>query len=139
MSQESDAVQIHITIFAKHIINKDTMTRKLYLLGLGLLAAVLMPTISIAQNPGVLMEINSKTGVYAVGDSIKVWATILPECKNAQEFAIHENMFKYTKKEKLQLNGEESYYTEENQRVYSFLPDNFVSTEPGKKGGTEEA
>ena len=103
MSPESNAVQIHIAIFAIYIIMRYTMTRKLYLLGLGLLAAVLMPTVSIAQNPGVLMEINSKTGVYAVGDSIKVWATILPECQNAQEFAIHENMFKYTKKEKLQL------------------------------------
>ena len=53
--------------------------------------------------------------------------------------AIDHKVLESFKKEKLQLNGEESYYTEENQRVYSFLPDNFVSTEPGKKGGTEEA
>ena len=46
-----------------------------------LIIALLLPVMAHAQYPGAYLEINSETGVYAVGDSIKVWATVMPECE----------------------------------------------------------
>ena len=59
--------------------------------------------ISYAQYPGAKLEINSKTGVYAVGDSIKVWARVFEGCSPELEFTIEKNMFTKISKEKVSL------------------------------------
>ena len=68
-----------------------------------LLLCALMPFAAHAQYTAALLEINSKDGVYAVGDSIKVWASVTPECASVQEFTMHEDMLNYIKKEELTL------------------------------------
>ena len=68
-----------------------------------LIIALLLPVFAHAQYPGAYLEINSTTGVYAVGDSIKVWATILPECDPVVEFAVEQNMNKFLSKEEVSL------------------------------------
>ena len=45
-----------------------------------LLALILLPFSADAQYTAAWLEINRKDGVYAVGDSIKVWVTVSPEC-----------------------------------------------------------
>lgn len=45
-----------------------------------------------AQYAGAQLEINSRTGVYQVGDSIKVWATVFPGCAPELEFTVEKNM-----------------------------------------------
>ena len=57
-----------------------------------LLCLAICPFASYAQYTAALLEINSKDGVYAIGDSIKVWANVLPECGSEQEFTVQEDM-----------------------------------------------
>ena len=45
-----------------------------------------------AQYTSALLEIDRKDGVYAVGDSIKVWVNVTPECASVQEFTMQEDM-----------------------------------------------
>lgn len=52
------------------------MKRFILSCAVALTALLIAPSTSYAQYAGAMLEINSKTGVYAVGDSIKVWANI---------------------------------------------------------------
>lgn len=55
----------------------------------------MFPVLAKAQYQGAYLEINSKTGVYAVGDSIKVWAVVTPDCDAELQFSVQENMLDY--------------------------------------------
>ena len=68
-----------------------------------LIIALLMPVLAHAQYPGAYLEINSKTGVYAAGDSIKVWATVLPECDQTVVFSVEKNMNSFLSREDVSL------------------------------------
>ena len=68
-----------------------------------LLAWAIAPMASFAQYTAAVLEINSKDGVYAVGDSIKVWVNVTPECGEVQEFIVQEDMLRDIKKEELRL------------------------------------
>ena len=59
-----------------------------------LLAWAITPMASFAQYTAAVLEINSKDGVYAVGDSIKVWVNVTPECGAVQEFTMQEDMLR---------------------------------------------
>lgn len=56
-----------------------------------------------AQYPGARLEINSTTGVYAIGDSIKVWADVFPGCAPSLEFKIEKNMLNDISKKEVSL------------------------------------
>lgn len=68
-----------------------------------LIIALLLPVFAHAQYPGVFLEIDKATGVYAVGDSIKVWATVTPECAPVVEFAVEKNMNSFISKKEISL------------------------------------
>lgn len=68
-----------------------------------IIIALLLPALAHAQYPGAYLEINSSTGVYAVGDSIKVWANVLPGCDPIVEFAVEKNMNAFLSKEDVSL------------------------------------
>ena len=57
-----------------------------------LLCLAIAPFAAYSQYTAARLEINSKDGVYAVGDSIKVWADVTPECGSVQEFIVQEDM-----------------------------------------------
>lgn len=57
------------------------------------------------QYHGANLEINSKDGVYAVGDSIKVWANVNPYFETALEFTVERNMLSVESREILNLKG----------------------------------
>lgn len=69
-----------------------------------IISLLLLPFVAQAQYKGAMLEINSKTGVYQVGDSIKVWVVILPECNPNLEFSIQENMATVISQKCLNLN-----------------------------------
>ena len=69
-----------------------------------LLAWAVAPFASFAQYTAAVLEINSKDGVYAVGDSIKVWANVTPECEAVQEFTVQEDMLHDILKQEMRLN-----------------------------------
>ena len=68
-----------------------------------IIALLLLPFVCQAQYKGAILELNSKTGVYQVGDSIKVWAVVFPECSPKLEFAVQENMNKVIYQKSLTL------------------------------------
>lgn len=68
-----------------------------------LLAWAVAPVASLAQYNAAVLEINSKDGVYAVGDSIKVWVNVMPWCCDVQEFIVQEDMLRDIRKEALRL------------------------------------
>ena len=57
-----------------------------------LIIALLLPLAAHAQYPGAQLEINTADGVYEVGDSIKVWATVFEGCSPVLEFTVQKNM-----------------------------------------------
>lgn len=57
-----------------------------------LIIALLLPLAAHAQYPGAQLEINKTDGVYEVGDSIKVWATVFEGCSPVLEFTVQKNM-----------------------------------------------
>lgn len=70
---------------------------------LGLLAVLLIAFTANAQKrygPAEL-HINSKDGVYAIGDTLRVWADIQQGAADTLEFIIQENMSKYTARRKI--------------------------------------
>ena len=68
-----------------------------------LLCLALAPFTTYAQYTAALLEINSKDGVYAVGDSIKVWVNVTSECGAVQEFTVQEDMLHDILKQDLRL------------------------------------
>jgi len=68
-----------------------------------LIAWAIAPLSSFAQYTAALLEINSKDGVYAVGDTIKVWANVKQECGAVQEFTVQEDMLHDTLKQEMRL------------------------------------
>ena len=68
-----------------------------------LMAWAVAPLSSFAQYTAAVLEINSKDGVYAVGDSIKVWANLTPECESVQEFTVQEDMLHDILKQEMRL------------------------------------
>lgn len=57
-----------------------------------LLFALLLPAVAFAQYPGAQLELNTVNGVYELGDSIKVWATVFEGCSPILEFTVQKNM-----------------------------------------------
>ncbi len=74
-----------------------------HFLKLSVIISLLLPAAAYAQYPGAELEINSSNGVYAVGDSIKVWADITPESASVLEFCVEKNMNLIIKTETLEL------------------------------------
>lgn len=68
-----------------------------------LLCFAIAPFVAHAQYTDALLEINSKDGVYAVGDSIKVWVNVTSECSPVQEFSVQEDMLRDILKKELNL------------------------------------
>lgn len=68
-----------------------------------LLALILLPFSANAQYTAAWLEINRKDGVYAVGDSIKVWVTVSPECNPVQEFTVQEDMIRDIRRQEMAL------------------------------------
>lgn len=56
-----------------------------------------------AQYTSALLEIDRKDGVYAVGDSIKVWVNVTSECHPVQEFTMQEDMLHDVLKQEMRL------------------------------------
>ena len=75
---------------------------KRYLISV-LLIWALAPYVSFAQYTAAVLEINSKDGVYAVGDSIKVWAVVTSDCGAVQEFTVQEDMLHDVLKQEMRL------------------------------------
>ena len=59
-----------------------------------IIALLLLPFAARAQYEGAMLELNSRDGVYQVGDSIKVWATVFEGCSPVLEFSVQKNMLK---------------------------------------------
>lgn len=70
-----------------------------------LLCLALSPIVANAQYTAALLEINSKDGVYAIGDSIKVWANVSSECSAVQEFTVQEDMLHDILKQEMMLSS----------------------------------
>lgn len=101
---------------------------KRYLISILLLWAV-VPLASFAQYTAAVLEINSTDGVYAVGDSIKVWANVAPECCSVQEFIVQEDMLRDIRKEELKLTaGRHLVYADVCSKPVNYV---FSFGEPG--------
>lgn len=78
-----------------------------------LIISLLFSIAAYGQYPGAYLEINSTTGIYASGDTIKVWATVLPEADKELEFVVENNMITTTSKKLVNLNeGRHLMYTD---------------------------
>ncbi len=75
------------------------MMKRLFIFVFG----TLFPFVSNAQYTAAQLEINSSDGVYALGDSIKVWADVTPECQAVQEFIVQEDMLRDVIKKEFRL------------------------------------
>ena len=99
-------------------------------------ALLLLPFAAKAQYSGAMLEINSTDGVYQVGDSIKVWATIFPECSPVLEFTVEKNMNSVLSKKTLSLSkGKHLIYAEAFQESAHYV---YMLGIPGtKKAGPD--
>ena len=94
-----------------------------------LLAWAVAPFASFAQYTAAVLEINSKDGVYAVGDSIKVWAKVSADCAPVQEFMVQEDMLRDIRKEELKLTpGRHLVYADVCSKPVNYV---FSFGEPG--------
>ena len=94
-----------------------------------LLTWVVAPFASFAQYTAAVLEINSKDGVYAVGDSIKVWVNVTPECGAVQEFIVQEDMLRDIRKEEMKLTaGRHLVYADVCSKPVNYV---FTFGEPG--------
>lgn len=102
-----------------------------------LIIALLLPVMAHAQYPGAYLEINSETGVYAVGDSIKVWATVLPECEPTVVFSVEKNMNSVLSKKDVSLKeGKHLMYADICRETGTHYV--FQIGQKGGKPGTEQ-
>lgn len=77
-----------------------------------LLIGLLLPIAAYGQYPGAFLEINSDNGIYSSGDTIKVWATVLPEADKALEFVVEKNMITTVSNKEVSLSeGRHLIYT----------------------------
>ena len=94
-----------------------------------LLTWVVAPFASFAQYTAAVLEINSKDGVYTVGDSIKVWVNVTPECGAVQEFIVQEDMLRDIRKEEMKLTaGRHLVYADVCSKPVNYV---FTFGEPG--------
>ena len=78
-----------------------------------LIISLLFSIAAYGQYPGAYLEINSTTGIYASGDTIKVWATVFPEADKELEFVVENNMITTISKKLVNLNeGRHLMYTD---------------------------
>ena len=102
-----------------------------------LLCLAICPFASYAQYTAALLEINSKDGVYAIGDSIKVWANVLPECGSEQEFTVQEDMLHDVLKQEMTLpSGRHLIYADVCTKPVNYV---FAFGEKGAAGDYRKA
>ena len=102
-----------------------------------IIAVLLLPFVAQAQYAGAMLEINSTDGVYQVGDSIKVWATVFPECSPILEFTVEKNMNSVLSKKKIVLNeGKHLIYAEPCQEAAHYV---YMLGVPGAKRAGADA
>ena len=94
-----------------------------------LLCFAIAPVVTYAQYTSAFLEINTKDGVYAVGDSIKVWVNVTPECSPVQEFTVQEDMLHDIQKQELKLQvGRHLLYADVCTKPVNYV---FTFGEPG--------
>ena len=102
-----------------------------------LLLALLLPAVALAQYPGAQLEINTADGVYEVGDSIKVWATVFEGCSPVLEFTVQKNMKTELSKKTVTLKeGRHLLYAEVCQEPAHYV---YLLGIPGTKKAGEKA
>lgn len=102
-----------------------------------LTAALLLPLAAHAQYPGAQLEINTTDGVYEVGDSIKVWATVFDGCSPVLEFTVQKNMkTELSKKTVMLKEGRHLLYSEVCQEPAHYV---YLLGIPGTKKAGEKA
>ena len=90
-----------------------------------------------AQYPGAQLEINSRTGTYEIGDSIKVWATVFEGCSPVLEFTVQKNMLKELSRKTVTLNtGKHLVYAERCQEPAHYV---YMLGTPGTKRAGDKA
>ena len=101
-----------------------------------IIALLLLPFAAKAQYAGAMLEINSTDGVYQVGDSIKVWATIFPDCAPILEFTVEKNMTSVLNKRAVALTeGKHLIYAERCSEAAHYV---YMLGLPGaKKAGAD--
>ena len=102
-----------------------------------LLIALLLPAVTFAQYPGAQLEINKTDGVYEVGDSIKVWATVFEGCAPVLEFTVQKNMNTELSKKTISLKeGRHLIYADVCQEPAHYV---YLLGIPGTKKAGEKA
>ena len=102
-----------------------------------LLIALLLPAVTFAQYPGAQLEINTADGVYEVGDSIKVWATVFEGCAPVLEFTVQKNMNAELSKKTISLKeGRHLIYADVCQEPAHYV---YLLGIPGTKKAGEKA
>jgi hypothetical protein len=90
-----------------------------------------------AQYTSALLEIDRKDGVYAVGDSIKVWVSVTSECTPVQEFTMQEDMLHDILKQEMRLGaGRHLVYAGVCSKPVNYV---FTFGEPGADGDYKKA
>ena len=102
-----------------------------------LIIALLLPFAARAQYEGAMLELNSRDGVYQVGDSIKVWATVFEGCSPVLEFSVQKNMLKELSRKTVTLNtGKHLVYAERCQEPAHYV---YMLGTPGTKRAGDKA
>lgn len=84
-------------------IKTNDMKKFIFSCAVAFFALLTVSSTSYAQYAGAMLEINSQTGVYAVGDSIKVWANVYEGCAPVLDFKIEKNMISEIRREEVRL------------------------------------
>ena len=102
-----------------------------------IIALLLLPFAARAQYEGAMLELNSRDGVYQVGDSIKVWATVCEGCSPVLEFSVQKNMLKELSRKTVTLKtGKHLVYAERCLEPAHYV---YLLGIPGTKKAGEKA
>ena len=102
-----------------------------------IIALLLLPFAARAQYEGAMLELNSRDGVYQVGDSIKVWATVFEGCSPVLEFSVQKNMLKELSRKTVTLKtGKHLVYAERCLEPAHYV---YLLGIPGTKKAGEKA
>lgn len=95
----------------------------------------LLATSAKAQYQGAQLEINSTNGIYKIGDTLKVWATIFPDCNDILEFAVEERQTEIISLREVSLTeGKHLIYEEVCTNAVQYV---FMLGIPGGKAGSK--
>lgn len=104
--------------------------RKLYII-----IALLLPITAFGQYYGGHLELNKPDGVYAMGETIEVWAEINEYADNTLEFSIHKNMNEITVRKLIDVTkGRQLIYSQVCEEAAHYV---FIIGEPGERVGSD--